>query len=285
MVMRPGPLVEALAAAEARGPVHKVLLSPVGRTLDRDVVARLASCPRLALVCARYEGYDERVVEFVDEELSIGDYVLSGGELAALVIIDAVARRLEGVLGNAATVVEESFEGELPRAPAVHQAAGLPRAAGRRTSSSGDHAAIARWRRTEALQRTRTRRPDLFATLELSQADRIALGLEAPPVKRRRSGEEERMSADPPRPTSRSSTTPCTTRPARSSPPRSPTSICTTSRAAAAPPYGVGAYFIVHPVPGPAARSLRAHRRRTGTRTAATTSAARRSTACAWWPR
>ncbi len=102
MVMRPEPLVAAVEHVEAaRGPAHKVLMSPAGRPLDRAAVARLAAHPRLLLVCTRYEGHDERVRAFVDEELSIGDYVLTGGELPAMVVIDAVARRLPGVLGNA----------------------------------------------------------------------------------------------------------------------------------------------------------------------------------------
>lgn len=186
MVMRPGPLVDAIESVEARGPARKVLMSPVGKRLDRDTVVRLATYSRLCLVCTRYEGYDERVVDFVDEELSIGDYVLQGGELAAMVVIDAVTRRIGGVLGNAASAVEESFEGGLleypqyTRPPAFRER-GVPD-----VLLSGDHAAIARWRRTAALKRTQARRPDLYAGLELSQPDRVALGLEAPKAKRRK---------------------------------------------------------------------------------------------------
>ena len=189
MVMRPGPLVDALEHLETtRGLAHKVLMSPVGKTLDREAVARLAKQPRLCLVCARYEGYDQRVAEFVDEEVSIGDYVLQGGELAAMVIIDAVARRIDGVLGNAASVVEESFEGGLLEHPQYTRPTDFRGRVVPEMLLSGDHAKIARWRRTEALQRTRARRPDLFARVELDRADRIALGLEAPPVKRKKKG-------------------------------------------------------------------------------------------------
>jgi tRNA (guanine37-N1)-methyltransferase len=187
MVMRPGPLVDAIAAVEQRrGPARKILMTPVGKKLDRAEVARLATYPRLCLVCARYEGYDERVAEFVDEELSIGDYVLQGGELAAMIVIDAVARRVAGVLGNAASAVEESFEVGLLEHP---QYTRPPEFRGRAVPAellSGDHAKIARWRRTEALKRTQARRPDLFSAATLSSADKVALGLEPPPPRRRR---------------------------------------------------------------------------------------------------
>jgi tRNA (guanine37-N1)-methyltransferase len=186
MVMRPGPLVDAIEHVErTRGPARKVLLSPVGARLDRAAVARLALVPRLCLVCARYEGYDERVVDFVDEKISIGDYVLQGGELAAMVIIDAVARRLEGVLGNAASASDESFEaGLLEHAQYTRP----PEFRGRKVPDvllSGDHAAIARWRRTQSLLRTESQRPDLFASVELDSKDRVALGREAPPPSNR----------------------------------------------------------------------------------------------------
>lgn len=185
MVMRPGPLVDAIEAVEkTRGPARKVLFSPVGAKLDRDGVLRLAHYARLCLVCTRYEGYDARVADFVDEELSIGDYVLQGGELAALVVIDAVARHLDGVLGNATSTMEESFEGDLLEYPQYTRPTQFRDRAVPDVLLSGDHAAIARWRRTESLRRTEARRPDLFARVGLSQADRIALGLEAPKRKR-----------------------------------------------------------------------------------------------------
>ena len=186
MVMRPGPIVEAIESVEQRGPVHKVLLGPAGKTLDRGHVNRLATHARLLLVCGRYEGYDERVAGFVDEELSIGDYVLQGGELAAMVIIDAVTRRLEGVLGNAASATDESFESGLLEHPQYTRPPEFRGASVPDVLLSGDHAAIARWRRVQSLERTRDRRPDLFAAAQLDRADRIALGLEAPPQKRRK---------------------------------------------------------------------------------------------------
>jgi tRNA (guanine37-N1)-methyltransferase len=187
MVMRPGPLVEAIERVEReRGPAHKVLLSPAGARMNRAAIARLATYTRLCLVCARYEGFDERVTDFVDEELSIGDYVLQGGELPAMVVIDAVARRLEGVLGNAASVVEESFEAGLLEHPQYTRPPVFRGRAVPEVLLSGDHARIARWRRNEALERTRARRADLFEAVALDRADRIALGLEAAPLSRRK---------------------------------------------------------------------------------------------------
>ena len=181
MVMRPDPLVAAIEAIEAaRGPAHKVMLAPTGAPLTQTTVLRLATLPRLMLVCGRYEGFDERVRAFCDEELSIGDYVLTGGELAAMVVVDAVARRLPGVLGNAASPLDESFEAGLlehPQytRPAVFRGVAVPEAL-----VSGNHERIRRWRRRESLLRTRARRPDLFATLALSDEDRALLAGEEP---------------------------------------------------------------------------------------------------------
>jgi tRNA (guanine37-N1)-methyltransferase len=181
MVMRPEPLVAAIEAVEAaRGPAHKVLLAPTGAPLTQATVMRLSAQPRLMLVCGRYEGMDERVHEFCDEELSIGDYVLTGGELAAMVVIDAVARRLPGVLGNTDSAADESFEADLleyPQytRPAVFRGAGVPE-----PLLLGNHARIRRWRRLQALVRTRDRRPDLFARLQLTDEDRALLAGEEP---------------------------------------------------------------------------------------------------------
>jgi len=181
MVMRPDPVVAAIEAVEAaRGPAHKILLAPTGAPLTQPTVLRLATLPRVMLICGRYEGVDERVRAFCDEELSIGDYVLTGGELAAMVVVDAVARRLPGVLGNADSPLDESFEAGLlehPQytRPAVFRSAAVPEAL-----LSGNHERIRRWRRREALLRTRARRPDLFATLALSDEDRALLDGEEP---------------------------------------------------------------------------------------------------------
>lgn len=172
MVMLPEPLVRALGAIEtSRGRGHRILLSPSGSLLDQRAVRRLAALPHLVLVCGRYEGIDERVNHYVDEVISIGDYVLSGGELGALIIIDAVARLLPGVLHNQASTEEESFEEgllEYPQytRPAVFEGQAVPE-----ILLSGNHAHIRRWRRTQSLLRTRARRPDLFERAQLTAAD------------------------------------------------------------------------------------------------------------------
>ncbi len=129
------------------------------------------------LLCGRYEGIDERALAYVDEELSLGDFVLTGGELAALAVVDAVARLIPGVLGNVGSSSSESFEEgllEYPQytRPATFRGVGIPAAL-----QSGDHARIARWRRRRALEITRERRPDLFEKLELSPSDRRLLAL------------------------------------------------------------------------------------------------------------
>jgi len=170
MVMMVEPLRAALAAVReaAPEPVHVVYLSPQGTRLTQDKVETLARLPRIALLCGRYEGVDERLLTHaVDEEVSIGDYVLSGGELAAAVVIDAVGRLQEGALNDARSAQQDSFSDGLLDCPhyakPVHDAWGSVPA----VLLSGDHAAIARWRRQQALGRTWLRRPDLLAGLVL----------------------------------------------------------------------------------------------------------------------
>jgi tRNA (guanine37-N1)-methyltransferase len=177
MVMRPGPLVAAL---ESLGATRKILLTPTGRRLDRAYVSELAQSPSLALICGRYEGFDARVRPFVDEELSIGDFVLQGGEPAAMVVIDAVSRRLPGVLGNADSPVDESFESGLLEYPQYTRPAEFRGHAVPAALLSGNHERIRRWRRWASLRRTRDERPDLFATLTLSEEDRALLDGEEP---------------------------------------------------------------------------------------------------------
>jgi tRNA (guanine37-N1)-methyltransferase len=181
MVMRPDPLVAAIESAiAARGPARKVLLAPTGAPLDRATVSRLAAEARLVLVCGRYEGFDARVRAYVDEELSIGDYVLSGGEPAAMVVIDAVARRLPGVLGNAESPVDESFESGLLEYPQYTRPAEFRGVPVPPALLSGNHERIRRWRRWSALRRTRELRPDLLARTQLSDEDRALLDGEEP---------------------------------------------------------------------------------------------------------
>ncbi|SES93742.1 tRNA (guanosine(37)-N1)-methyltransferase TrmD [Stigmatella erecta] len=179
MVMKVEPLVAAIEAARARHPGAKVLLmSPRGPTFTQARAQELvAHPPGLILVCGRYEGVDERVMPFLDGELSLGDFILTGGEVAALAVVDAVARLLPGVLGNQASHVSESFEEGLlehPQytRPPVFRGVEVPA-----VLQSGDHARIARWRRWKALHLTQERRADLFSHVELGPADRKLLGL------------------------------------------------------------------------------------------------------------
>jgi tRNA (guanine37-N1)-methyltransferase len=164
MVMRPEPLVAAVEAAVLeRGPAHRVLLTPVGAPLRQARVRALATLPRLLLVCGRYEGIDERVRELcIDEEISLGDFVLSGGEVAAMALIDAVSRYLPGVLGDAASTEEESFSAGLLEFP---QYTRPPEFRGLRVPEvllSGHHEKVRAWRHACSLERTRARRPDLL---------------------------------------------------------------------------------------------------------------------------
>src|SRR5256886_12567038 len=173
MVMKPEPLVSAIESARANSPRARViLLSPQGPRFDQAKAEELSRSEEMILACGRYEGVDERVRGHVDEELSIGDFVLTGGEFAALAVIDAVARLVPGVLGNEQSSRTESFTGgpilegpQYPRPPEF-RGQSVPQAL-----LSGDHARIARWRRRQALVRTRERRPDLFARLSLSKED------------------------------------------------------------------------------------------------------------------
>ncbi len=174
MLLKPEPLARAIRAVRGDDG-HVVLLSAQGRVFDEAAARRLTGRPHLVLVCGHYEGVDERVVESdVDEELSIGDFVLTGGELAAMVVIDAVARLIPGVL-EPESLAHESHTGGLLEGP---QYTRPPEHEGRRVPAvllSGDHAAIARWRRGEAVRRTAERRPDLFDRAALSPAERAQL--------------------------------------------------------------------------------------------------------------
>lgn len=166
MVMMIEPLSKALAAARATDPrpAHVIHLSPQGRPLKQARVRELAAMDRLVLIASRYEGVDERFIAHeVDEEISLGDYVLSGGELGAAVLVDAIARLQEGALNDAESARQDSFEDGLLDCPhytkpAIHPYGDVPA-----VLLSGNHAEIARWRRGQSLDRTRERRPDLLA--------------------------------------------------------------------------------------------------------------------------
>ena len=166
MILKPEPLFRAVDWIRERYPAGServVLLSPQGAKLDRESARRLAGRERLILLCGRYEGVDERVREgLADEELSIGDVVLTGGELPAMMAIDAVSRFVPGVLGRNGAAEEDSFaEGRLESPyytrPALYRGRGVPEAL-----LSGDHGAIARWREEQAREATRKKRPDLL---------------------------------------------------------------------------------------------------------------------------
>lgn len=174
MVMKPEPIAQALAAVAQlspdQGPV--VLLTPQGRIFDQAAASRYAQGARLTLLCGRYEGVDERVRAMVDEELSIGDFVLSGGEPAAIVVVDAVARLIPGVLGSEKSLSEESHTSGLLEYP---QYTRPPRFRGRDVPAillSGNHQEVARWRRLQSILRTSERRPDLLARAELTATER-----------------------------------------------------------------------------------------------------------------
>jgi tRNA (guanine37-N1)-methyltransferase len=168
MVIRCDVLGEALdAAVPADDPRPKLLMSPRGRPLTQGAVRELAAGPGVAIVCGRFEGVDERVIEARGlTEVSIGDYVLSGGEIAAMVLLDSVVRLLPGVMGKDASGTEESFEGGLLEYPHYTRPREWEGRAIPEVLLSGDHAAIARWRRAEAERITRERRPDLLANSE-----------------------------------------------------------------------------------------------------------------------
>lgn len=177
MVMKPEPLVLAIEAARvAVGEgARVVLMDPGGRVFTQAVAKELAAVGRLVLVCGRYEGVDERVRPHLDEQLSLGDFVLTGGELAALCVIDACARFVPGVLGNGASAALESFEEGLLEHPHYTRPPEFRGVAVPAVLQGGDHAKIARWRRKQALLRTRALRPDLFARHELTPLDRKLL--------------------------------------------------------------------------------------------------------------
>ncbi len=178
MLMRVDVLVAAMESLDADAPgglrAHRVLLTPQGRRLDQTKVRELAGREAVMLVCGRYEGFDERLRRFVDEEVSLGDFVMTGGEVAAMAIIDACVRLLPGVLGNEESTAEESHSPEAgglleyPQytRPAEFRGEGVPA-----VLKEGNHAEIAKWRRAQALLRTEQRRPDLLEASGRSKGD------------------------------------------------------------------------------------------------------------------
>jgi tRNA (guanine37-N1)-methyltransferase len=178
MVLMVGPFaaaLERLDEARCGRPTHKVLLTPQGERFCQSHARRFAALETLTLVCGRYEGFDERIRGLVDEQISLGDFVLLGGEVAALAIVEATARLVPGVLGNERSTIEESHAQGLLEHPQFTRPEVFR---GRRVPEvllSGNHAAIARWRRKEALRRTLERRPDLLQDADLSEEDEALL--------------------------------------------------------------------------------------------------------------
>jgi tRNA (guanine37-N1)-methyltransferase len=173
MIMRPEPLYAAVEPLRAAG-AHVILLDPAGERFDDRLARELAGVGHLALICGRYEGIDERNRALADREVSIGDYVLTGGELPALVLIDAVSRLVPGVI-EAASHESDSFADGLLEGPQYTRPDTFRDMAVPEVLLSGHHAEVARWRRREALRRTLRRRPDLLESAPLSSEDRAEL--------------------------------------------------------------------------------------------------------------
>ena len=172
MVMRPGPIFECVEDIPVTDASKIVLMTPQGRTFNQTIAAELSRAEHLVLICGRYEGFDERVrTELATDEISIGDYVLTGGELPALVIIDAVLRLLPNVLGSQMSAENDSFSDDLLEYPQYTRPVEYRRARVPDVLLSGNHAEIANWRRKEQFRRTQERRPDLWAKFNPSKSD------------------------------------------------------------------------------------------------------------------
>ena len=177
MVMKPEPIFAAVEQLKGENPgATTVLLSPQGRVWNQGLVRDFGARPGLILLCGRYEGIDERVrLALVDEEISVGDFVLTGGEVAAMVLVETVARQVPGVVGQAASVEQDSFHDGLLDHPHYTRPASFRGMEVPEVLLSGNHALITRWRRREALRQTLAKRPDLLAGAELSAEDRRTL--------------------------------------------------------------------------------------------------------------
>ena len=172
MIIEPQPIVDALSSIDGYQKARKIITSPVGRVFSQKVATELSKEEHLIIVCGHYEGIDERIMNYVDEAISIGDYILTGGEIAALAICDSVARLVPGVLGNDESSKDESFdEGllEYPQytRPEVFDGHEVPS-----VLLSGNHEEIRKWRRFKALERTYQNRPDLICEEKLSNEDK-----------------------------------------------------------------------------------------------------------------
>ncbi|MDL2235019.1 tRNA (guanosine(37)-N1)-methyltransferase TrmD, partial [Christensenellaceae bacterium OttesenSCG-928-L17] len=175
LVMMVQPIVDCIDAVLENAPARRILLSPRGNTLTADMAKELAQEPRLLLLCGHYEGVDERVMEKIDEEISIGDYVLTGGELPAMVLIDCLARFIPGVLGCSTSVEDESFSNALLEYPQYTRPADFRGQCVPEILLSGHHANIQAWRKAQAVRKTRAVRPELLADISLTKLEKAML--------------------------------------------------------------------------------------------------------------
>ena len=172
MVMNVDPIVRAIEAVKQDRPgAHTILMSPRGRSFNQERARELSGMERLIFVCGRYEGVDERVRHFIDEEVSIGDYVLTGGEIPAMVVVEAVARLIPGVVGDENSVVEESFSEHLLEYPQYTRPRDFRGHKVPKVLVSGDHKKIQAWQREESLKKTARVRPDLLKKVKLNDQD------------------------------------------------------------------------------------------------------------------
>lgn len=176
MVMKPEPIATGLRELRERfGPAYVMLMSPQGRVLDQEFAKTLTGYPRLVFVCGRYSGVDARVMRYIDAELSIGDYVLTGGELPAMVVLDVVGRMIPGVVGDRQSVEGDSFFNGLLQEPQYTRPESFEGVGVPEVLLSGNHAAITKWRQREALRITVEKRPDLLKHAALTAQDRATL--------------------------------------------------------------------------------------------------------------
>jgi tRNA (guanine37-N1)-methyltransferase len=192
MVMKVEPIARAIESIKSQNPSAPVIyLTPQGKPFNQDLARRFSTQPHLILLCGRYEGVDERARElFIDEEISIGDYVMTGGELAAMVLVDAVSRFIPGVLGSDRSAEDDSFFNSLLEYPQYTRPSDFRGSGVPEVLLSGNHSAISIWRKKEALRRTAMRRPDLLAKANLSDEDEKLLEEILQQIRRDKAGNE-----------------------------------------------------------------------------------------------
>jgi tRNA (guanine37-N1)-methyltransferase len=176
MVLKPEPVVAALESLDPTPPAYRILLCPQGEKLTQGILEDLKGKERLALVCGRYEGFDERIRTYVDREISLGDFVLNGGEVAAMALIDGISRLVPGVIGNEGSLADESHGAGLLEYPQYTRPREFRGESVPEVLLNGNHAEIARWRKREMLERTRSKRPDLWREYRVTAEDAQLLG-------------------------------------------------------------------------------------------------------------